>query len=167
MRTAYWSRSPMFEQVRSGFVAMLPLWAGAIPVGIAYGVAARGAGLGPAETQLMSLTVFSAAAQVSAVSLMATGAPAPGLVGTAMGLDVQMLLLGLAVGRQLRPSWRERLLTAWLLTDGAFGVSAARGRLRLPVLLGAGASMYLAWNLGSAVGAAAGDVLPDPRRLGI
>src|SRR5262249_57298588 len=99
--------------------------------------------------------------------LMATGAPAPVLVGTAMALNVQMLLLGLAVGRQLRPSWRERLLTAWLLTDGAFGVSAARGRLRLPVLLGAGASMYLAWNLGSAVGAAAGNVLPDPRRLGI
>ncbi|MGN6810562.1 MAG: hypothetical protein ACTHMP_06785, partial [Thermomicrobiales bacterium] len=42
-----------------GFLALIPLWTGAIPVGIAYGVAARGVGLGLVETLLMSLTVFS------------------------------------------------------------------------------------------------------------
>ena len=46
---------------------------GAIPSGIAYGVAAHGAGLGPGETQLMSLVVFSAAAQVGAVALLGAG----------------------------------------------------------------------------------------------
>jgi hypothetical protein len=56
-----------------GFPAMLPLWTGAIPVGIAYGAAAREAGLSLAETQLMSLTVFSAAAQMSAVALIGAG----------------------------------------------------------------------------------------------
>jgi predicted branched-subunit amino acid permease len=58
-----------------GFIAMLPLWTGAIPMGIAYGVAARGAGFGLGETLLMSLTVFSAATQVSAVSLLSKWAP--------------------------------------------------------------------------------------------
>ena len=52
-----------------GFVGLLPLWAGAIPAGLAYGVAAGGAGLSPAEAQLMSVVVFSAAAQVSAAAL--------------------------------------------------------------------------------------------------
>jgi predicted branched-subunit amino acid permease len=51
---------------------------------MAYGVAARGAGLGLVETQIMSLTVFSAAAQMSAVVLMAAGAPGIVVVGAAL-----------------------------------------------------------------------------------
>lgn len=150
-----------------GFLAMLPLWAGAIPFGIAYGIAARSAGLGPGETQLMSLIVFSAMAQVSAVALLETGAPTAVLIGTALALNAQLLLLGLAVGRQVRLSWAERLVAAWFLTDGAYGITAARGRLRLPVLLGAGVSMYVAWNLGTGLGTSAAHLLPNPRRLGL
>ena len=150
-----------------GFVALLPLWAGAIPSGIAYGVAARSAGLGLGETQLMSLVVFSAAAQVGAVSLLGAGAPVAVLIGTAMALNAQLPLLGLAVGRQARPSWAARLVAAWFLTDGAYGVAAARGPLRLPVLLGAGVSMFVGWNAGTALGAILGHAVPDPRRLGV
>jgi predicted branched-subunit amino acid permease len=113
------------------------------------------------------VVVFSAAAQVSAVSLLRAGAPTLVLIATALALNAQLLLLGLAVGRQARPSRAQRLLTACFLTDGAYGVSAARGRLRLPVLLGAGVSMFVAWNAGTALGAMAGHALPDPRRLGI
>ena len=151
----------------SGFLALLPLWAGAIPSGIAYGVAARAAGLGPGETQLMSLVVFSAAAQVGAVSLLDAGAPVALLVGTALALNAQLLLLGLAVGRQIRPAWPARLVAAWFLTDGAYGIAVARGPLRLPVLLGAGVSMYTAWNAGTALGSLLGMAVPDLRRLGV
>lgn len=150
-----------------GFLAMLPLWVGAIPSGIAYGVVARSIGLSPVETQVMSLVVFSAAAQVSAVALLQAGAPLVVLIATAMALNAQLLLLGLAVRRQARPSWAERLVAAWFLTDGAYGVTAAQGRLRLPLLLGAGVSMYVGWNLGTGLGAAAGHALPDARRLGL
>lgn len=150
-----------------GFLGLLPLWAGAIPAGIAYGVASRGAGLGAVESQLMSLVVFSAAGQIGAVALLDAGAPALLLIGTVLALNAQLLLLGLAVGRELSLSWRQRLLAAWFLTDGAFGVSVALGPLRLPTLLGAGVSMYVAWNIGTALGAALGAVIPDARALGI
>src|SRR5262249_46719952 len=143
-----------------GFAALLPLWAGAIPTGIAFAVAARGAGLAPAETQLMSLVVFSAAAQVSATSLLGAGAPAVVLVAAALALNVQLLLLGLAIGRQTRPTWPARLLAAYFLTDGAYGVAVAGGELTLPGLVGAGASMFVAWNAGTAIGVAAGQGLP-------
>ena len=150
-----------------GFVALLPLWAGAIPSGIAYGVAATSAGLDRVETQLMSLVVFSAAGQVGAVALLEAGAPAALLIGTALALNAQLPLLGLTVGRQLRSRRAVRPVVAFFLTDGAYGVAVGRGPLRLPTLLGAGVSMYIAWNGGTALGAAAGDVLPDPRRLGV
>lgn len=146
---------------------MLSLWAGAIPSGLAYGVAAHAAGLPLAEMQLMSVVVFSAAAQISAVSLLDAGASLPLLVGTAMALNAQVLLVSLTVGRRLRLAWPARLISAWFLTDGAYGITAARGPLRAPTLLGAGVSMFLAWNLGTLVGGVATSALPDPRRLGI
>lgn len=152
---------------RDGFLAMLPLWTGAIPAGIAYGVAARSIGLGAIETQLMSLVVFSAAGQAGALSVLQDGAPAWLVIGTVLALNAQLPLLGVAVGRTLRLSWPSRLGAAALLTDGAYGIAAGRERLRLPTLLGAGAAMFLAWNAGTALGIVAGEILPDLRRLGL
>ncbi|HEY8598701.1 MAG TPA: AzlC family ABC transporter permease, partial [Thermomicrobiales bacterium] len=60
-----------------------------------------------------------------------------------------------------------RLLAAFFLTDGAFAVAAGQGRLRLPVLIGAGVSMYTAWNAGTAIGLIAGRALLSVRGLGI
>lgn len=154
-------------QFRRGFLSLLPLWAGAIPVGIVFGVAARNAGLGGAETQLMSLIVFSAAAQLNAVSQVAAGSSTLLLVGTALALNAQLLLIGLSAGRQVRLPWFKRLIPAWFLTDGAYGIASAEGRIRLPVLLGAGVSMYVGWNLGTTIGIFAGEGIPDPRRWGI
>jgi len=150
-----------------GYLALLPLWSGAIPAGVAFGVAARSVGLGVGETQLMSLVVFSAAGQIGAVSLLAGAASPLLLIGTVMALNAQLLLLGLAVGRTLRLSWPQRLAAAWLLTDGAYGVSLGVGPLRLGVLLGAGASMYTGWNIGTLLGAGLGAALPSPAAFGI
>src|SRR5215207_8777861 len=160
-------RSSSLADFWRGYLALLPLWSGAIPAGVAYGVAARSAGLGVVETQLMSLVVFSAAGQIGAVSLIAGGASPWLLIGTVMALNAQLGLLGLAIGRQLRLSWPERLAAAWLLTDGAYGVSLGVGPLRLAVLVGAGASMYSGWNIGTLLGAVLGAVLPGPRAFGI
>ena len=137
-----------------GFLGLLPLWSGAIPAGIAFGVAARSAGLGAGEAQLMSVVVFSAAAQVSAASLLQAGTPPIVLVGTVLALNAQLFLLSLTVGRQLRLSWPRRLVAAMFLTDGAYGIAVGAGPLRLPVLLGTGVSMFVAWNLGTALGTA-------------
>src|SRR5262249_52786187 len=89
------------------------------------------------------------------------------VVLTALALNAQLVLIGLAAGREARLTSIARLATAYLLTDGAYGVALAVGRLRLPVLLGAGFSMFVGWNLGTALGALAGQALPDPGRLGV
>jgi predicted branched-subunit amino acid permease len=150
-----------------GFVGLMPLWTGAIPVGIAYAVAARGASLSFFETELMSLTVFSAAAQLSAVALLASGSPVIIVLLTALSLNLQAFLLGLTAARSDRASRRRRLLTAYFLTDGAFAVAVTGGRLRLAVLLGAGVSMFASWNVGTLIGASAGAILPDLARYGV
>ena len=143
-----------------GFLAMLPLWTGAIPVGVAYGVAARDAGLSLADAQLMSLTVFSAAAQMSAIALIGAGTPAVIVIGTALALNIQLLLIGVSAGKQTRPRLLGRLIAAYFLTDGAYGVALAGANLTLARLLGAGVSMFTAWNLGTVLGGAGMRVLP-------
>ncbi|MGA7670198.1 MAG: AzlC family ABC transporter permease [Nitrolancea sp.] len=155
------------SQFWRGFLALMPLWTGAIPVGVAYAVAARDAGLSPLQTQLMSLTVFSAAAQFSAVSLFSHGTPVVVMIVTAMTLNLQLFLFGLTAARDSRPSLRRRFLTAYFLTDGAFAIAVGNGRIRMPVLLGAGVSMFTAWNVGTLIGAAAGAILPDLSRVGV
>lgn len=89
------------------------------------------------------------------------------LVGTVLALNAQLFLLNLTVGRQLQLSWPRRLVTALFLTDGAYGIAVGTGPLRLPVLLGDGASMFAAWNVGTALGTSLGQAVPDGRRLGI
>jgi predicted branched-subunit amino acid permease len=152
---------------RRGFLAMLPLWAGAIPFGIAYSVAAREAGMDALSIQLMSLTVFSAAAQISAVSLMQLGAAPIEILITAVGLNVHLPLFGAVIARELHLSPFKRLGTAYLLTDATYAVCAALGPLRTPVLIGAGASMFLGWNLGTLLGLLVGQAIPDPRQVAI
>lgn len=160
--------TPSFRaDFRRGFVGLMPLWVAAIPSGIAFGVAARGAGLSALDAQLMSLLVFSAAGQVGALALLDDRLPPPFLIGTAMILNAQLLLLGLAAGRRLRPRWPARLGAAFLLTDAAFAVAAGGAQFRLPVIVGAGFSMYVAWNGGTALGLTVGQQLLAIRGLGI
>ncbi|HVB08857.1 MAG TPA: AzlC family ABC transporter permease [Bacillota bacterium] len=144
--------------MKRGFLAMLPLWVGAIPSGIAFGLAARAAGLSALQAQLMSGLAVNAAVQLTFVTLLHT--PVYLLLLTVLTLGAELPLLGLAIGRQLRLTWPQRLLVAWLLTDGAYGVAAALGPLELPVLLGAEASMFLGWNLGTALGLLAVHAVP-------
>ncbi len=151
----------------SGFVRMLPLWTGAIPTGIAYALAARDIGLSAMQTQVMSLTVFSAATQINAIALIADQTSPLLLMIIAVLLNAQLLLLGVAAGRSGRLSLAQRLGLAWFLTDGAYGIAAARGALRPATLLGAGVSMYAGWNLGTATGLLAGGLLGDLQSLNI
>lgn len=152
---------------RKGFLLMLPLWAGAIPAGTAFGIAALQAGLEPFNIQLMSLVVFSAAGQITAAVLLGEGSSAWLVVLTTIVLNAQLLLISITAGRQLRTTPLQKLASAWVLTDASYGVSAAAGLLRLPVLLGAGICMYLGWNIGTVLGLIAGTAVPDAERLGL
>lgn len=161
------SNSPWQEDLREGFLAMLPLWAGAIPSGIAYGVAARAVGIGVIDAQILSLTVFSAAGQLTAVSLVDSDSSLIAIFVTVMAVNAQIPLLGIAAARQLRPTFFQKTQLSVLLTDGAFGVAAAREPLRHYVLAGAGISMFLGWNIGTALGLTAGEAIGDPASSGL
>lgn len=146
---------------------MLPLWAGMVPFGIAYALAAAEAGLSAFETQLMSLAVFAGAAQFSAAALFADGASGFSILLTAFALNIRHLLYGLTLSRRFVLSFRQRLLAAHLLTDEAFGVAYASGSSNPSFLFGSESSLFFVWNVSTLIGISLGDVLADPSQLGL
>ncbi len=148
---------------KRGFKAMLPLWLGAIPFAVTYSIAAQKAGLSGPEIQLMSLMVSSAAAQMGIVQLLAVGASPVTAVLTAFAMSLHHLLYGLSLAKRLRMSRFERVTTAYFLTDAAYGLTIADKNNENPAFLfGAECSMFIVWNLFTAVGMLLSNLITIP-----
>lgn len=150
-----------------GFRAMVPLWLGVVPFGLAYAVTARSAGLSVVETQALSLLVFAGSAQFSAAGMFGTAASGLSIVLTTFLLNVRHVLYGVSLARSVPLRGVERPTAAFFLTDEAFGVATASRARTFRFLLGTELSLYVTWNLATLVGALGATAIPDPARLGV
>ncbi len=151
----------------------LPIVLGYVPIGFAYGVLGRTAGIPVWAIAAMSVIVYAGSAQFIAVSLLDQGASAAALVATTFMVNLRHLLYSSAIVHRLAPLGRGRL--AWLaaqLTDESF-VMASRAAPRYPdglpfaVMAGLNGTAQLSWVAGSFLGAAAGSLVGDPLRFGL
>jgi 4-azaleucine resistance transporter AzlC len=156
---------------RDGVIAIIPLWTGVVPFAIAFAVLARAAGLSGLETQLLSLFLFAGAAQVAFVTLVKSEAGAVSVVLTVFLLNVRHVLYGLSYSRLARGmAGPPKALLGFLLTDEAYGITIRAfldGRGSPTFLLGAGLSLYTAFNLATLIGILLGSIIPDPRASGL
>lgn len=146
---------------------MLPLWLGMLPFALAYSIAARGAGLTFLETQAMSVLVFAGAAQFGAAGMFAAGAQPFAIIFTTFLVNLRHVLYGLNLGRGARLNKAEEALAAHLLTDEAFGITVAAGKKGGWYFIGAGSSVFVVWNAGTAAGSLLSSSIPDPAALGV
>jgi 4-azaleucine resistance transporter AzlC len=155
----------------TGAVESLPLWLGVAPFGFVYAVAGRRVGLTGWDAQLMSLLVYAGGAQFTAVRLMAQATPRHLLVLATLLINLRHLLYGVSMAPFLRPIRPGlRAAAAFFLVDESYGLAMRaylEGRGSILHLVGAGTSLYLAWNLGTALGTVFTAALPDPRGLGL
>lgn len=105
----------------------LPIVLGYLPVGFAYGVLARKAGISIDNTVLMSVIVFAGSAQFIAVGLLASGASALSVVITTFIVNLRHLLMSAALSPYLK-KWSKLELAAFTfqLTDESFAVHSTR-----------------------------------------
>ena len=159
------------DEVRNGFVAVMPLWPGGIPFGITFAILARESGYSAFETQLMSLLVYAGSAQMAMVTLAAGGAGALAIVLTALTLNLRHILYGLSANRQIGVAERpRRSILAFFLTDESYGMTTRAwlaGRGSAAFMLGAGLSLYIEFNLSTLAGILFGSLLPDVERIGL
>jgi predicted branched-subunit amino acid permease len=146
-----------------------PVAVAGIAFGAAFGVAAVQAGVPGWLAVLMSATVFAAASQFLALELWA--GPAAALLLAVLAVNARHLMLGAAMHPWLasRPPG-ERHLVAALISDVNWALAMrgyGEGERDLGLLVGSGLLLWAAWVAGTAIGALAGAVLGDPRRLGL
>ena len=150
-----------------GFRAIIPLWAGVVPFGMAYAVLARSSGLSLWETQLMSVIVFAGSSQFSAAGLFGLGASSLSIILTTFVINMRHFLYTLTLGQAMNLSWSQKLIAAHLTTDEAFGVTLAHKQLNFPFFMGTALSLFLSWNVSTLAGSLLSEAVPDPEALGI
>jgi 4-azaleucine resistance transporter AzlC len=156
------------SQLWAGVKAELPIAVGVVPFGLIYGVLALAAGVPPLPALAMSSLVFAGSAQFIAVQLIGAASPAAILLSTTFVVNLRHLLYSASLAPHLRhlPSgWRW--LLAYLLTDEAYAVAAVHYQdQRQPLVwkhyyfLGAGLTLWFAWQLSTAAGLFLGAQVP-------
>jgi predicted branched-subunit amino acid permease len=117
---------------------------------------------------VMSANVWTGSAQFAAVSILAAGGGAAYAVLAAAILNLRYGAMSIALAPSLPRPWPVRALYALAIADESWALALRPdGTFDRTVLAGAAAALYVTWVCGTVVGAAAGDVVGDPERLGL
>ena len=147
---------------------MSPLVPASATFGAAYGVLAVTAGMGVFAPIVMSATTFAGTAQFAAASVIRDGGSVLAAVGAAVFLNARYLAMSVAIAPAFQGSRLRRFFESQLLVDESWAVSqVGGGRIDRRVLVGAGLFLFPCWVGGTALGVFGGDVLGDPKRLGL
>ena len=147
----------------AGTRSAVPIMLGYVPVGIAYGVMARQAGLNTWQTVLMSLTVYGGASEMMAAGMVAQGAAVLTIVLTTFILNLRHIIMSTCVFNQMQGGRLPvRMLAAFGVTDETFAVYTTTANApRTPrYFFSMALCSYLSWALGSWLGAIATGLLP-------
>jgi len=152
------------KQYLSGMRAGVPVIFGFIPVGIAFAILARQAGLTVAETCLMSLTVFAGASQIMAAGMWGEGAAIAAIIFATFILNLRHIIMSTCVMNKMRsaPS-AVRAVGAFGVTDESFAIFSPleRERATPAFYFGLITVTYSSWNVGTLIGALGADLLPE------
>lgn len=148
--------------VSPGLIA-LAIW------GVVTGVAMVKAGLTETQAIAMSLLVYAGSAQLTALPLMAAGAPIWLIFAAGIIVNLRFLIFGAALHPFFRDlSWRKRLFLGYLSVDVSFIVFMPRyadaprkGTLEQHwFFIGTILPAWIVWQAASMVGIALGAVVP-------
>ncbi len=148
---------------------MVPVMLGGIPFGLIAGVTASNLEMSPLEATAVSIAVFAGASQLASYELLARDAPLIVVFVTAVIINLRFMIYSAAIAPTLASVPRgKRLLHAYLLTDQAYALSAARGRdaeHAAAYYFGSAVPMWLMWVTTTAIGALAGASIPPSWNL--
>ena len=138
--------------------------------GLSFGVLATTAGLTVAQACAMSVLVFTGASQFAAVGVLDAGGSLGSAFGSALLLAARNAAYGVALAPTMaRRSLGRRLVAAQLVIDESTAMATAQpGRTaREHAFWATGIAVFVCWNIGTVLGAVAGDAIGDPEALGL
>ncbi|MEM7339572.1 MAG: AzlC family ABC transporter permease [Actinomycetota bacterium] len=132
------------------------------PFGVAFGVAARQAGLSVIEAMGFSLLVFTGGAQFAAISVLRDAGPDAPLVvtvaaavGAALLLNLRTLAFGVVMAPALKGSLGFRAFASFFMIDETTAVGSAQAdrRWQRYGYLVCGVILFIFWNTSTLLGA--------------
>jgi 4-azaleucine resistance transporter AzlC len=145
----------------------LPFGVAVFAIALSFGVLAR-----PVEGSIapivMSIIVFSGAAQFGSLAILAAGGGVGAAIAAGLLLNARYLAMGLALAPSLRGRPLSRAAFAMSIVDSSWAAaSIGDGTFDPWYMVGVSAPQYPGWVLGTIVGVLAGGALGDPRSLGL
>jgi 4-azaleucine resistance transporter AzlC len=161
----------MKSSVFRGVTRALPIVMGYVPIGFAYGVLAKQAGLSVFNAVAMSVLVYAGSSQLIGAGLFAAAAPALSIVATTFVVNLRHMLFSAALSPYLK-GWRksELAIFAYELTDETFAVHSAGFPEGVPSkaeVIAVNVTAQLSWLCGSWLGAVVGGLIKDVRPLAL
>lgn len=141
----------------------IPIALGYLVVSFTLGIAARNAGLSPAEGFLASLLNNASAGEYAGFTVIAADAPYLTIILLTLVANARYLLMSCVISQKFAPDtsiW-HRIFVAFDITDEIFGITIARKGYVAPFYnYGAMAVAMPGWSIGTLLGIVAGNILP-------
>ena len=156
------------DGLRSGF----PITLAASPFGALFGALAIDNGFTIADAVLMSATVYAGASQMVGIELFGSHVQPWLVVLSVFAVNFRHVLYSASIAKHIRHfSLTQKLLAFFLLVDPQYAETEQRSERGLPVTfawyLGFGLVIYVPWLLNTLVGAIFGQMIGDPKAIGL
>lgn len=154
----------MKKILKQVFPQTIPVMAGYISLGIAFGVLLQSAGYGLIWSLMMSLFIYAGSAQFLAVELLAAGATLTHVALLTFLLNFRHLFYGLSMIEKYRGTGLRKLYLIFGLTDETYalltGYKTPVGIKDKDYYLAVTLMNQIYWVIGCALGSVTGSVIP-------
>ncbi len=154
------SKKLYLRGLKDGF----PICLGYLSVSFAFGIFAVGAGLSVWQTILVSVANLTSAGQLAGVPIIVGGLPLIEMVLTQFVINLRYSLMSVSLSQKMSPRVKllQRLAIAFGITDEIFAVAISqKEEVETPYMMGLITAPFWGWTIGTALGALAGDILPE------
>ncbi|MBE6606737.1 MAG: AzlC family ABC transporter permease [Ruminococcaceae bacterium] len=142
----------------------IPICLGYISVAFAFGIFSTESGLSVLETLLISMTNVTSAGQLAGVPIIAGGGSFIELALAQFVINLRYSLMSVSLSQKIGKSVRmaDRFIISFVNTDEVFAVASSKEEnIGKKYLYGLILTPYIGWSIGTLIGAAAGNVLPE------
>jgi len=137
--------------------------------GLSFGAISVASGLTWAQTQFLSLGMFTGASQFALVGVLGVGGGATAAILTAVLLGLRNGFYAMSVAPLIQPrSWRKAIAAHLTIDEStAMAIGQPTPALARFAFWQTGLAVFVLWNIGTALGAWGATALDDPAVLGL
>lgn len=154
-------------EIKEGLIAALPIIVGYLPIGIAFGLLSKTAGISLLESFMFSALVYAGSSQFMALNLLLVGTGLGGIIITTFLVNFRYFLMTASLAEKMEDIDQQKkgwlALMAFWVSDEIFSVASFRKKaITKEYLLSLEALAYLSWPGGTVLGYIIGNFLPEP-----